>query len=128
MFRGALTRLIGLTALVPFLMLAISGFGYSRVHCLFTGHLGDDTAACCPAESAPETSVLRAASCCAREGAAITHPPAEAASPLRLLATETSAIAVAPPAPRVWLHRDPTAVPNDLPPGPSILLKQSFLI
>lgn len=124
----ALNRVICLAALVPLLMLAVSGFGYSRVRCLFTGQALDTT--CCPPEAAPTTSVLRAASCCAGEGGSIVHPPAEAPSPpAPLLASRFAVADVFPPPPSLPHHRVRRTAPSaDDHATPILLLKQSFLV
>jgi hypothetical protein len=121
-------RLISLAALLPLLALAVSGFGYSRYRCSFTGVASEE--ACCPGEDASDAPVVSAASCCDHERGDIVHPPVEAAP-------STTSVALAPaaqphdllvsPAVRVLPHGRTTDALG--PPGPSLrLVKQSFLI
>jgi hypothetical protein len=121
-------RLVSLAALVPLLMLAVSGFGYSRYRCVFTGVASEES--CCPAEDAPATPVVNAASCCDHEHAEVVRPPAETPSSpvLADLAAVTcpSGFVVAPVAPAAAPARLIDAVG---PPQPPLrLVKQSFLI
>src|SRR4051794_39930859 len=71
-------RLVGLTALLPLLVVAVAGFGYDRFRCAFSGEITD--MACCPHDEAPDAPavpVANAASCCDHEVATVVRAPAE---------------------------------------------------
>jgi hypothetical protein len=117
-------------ALLPLLVVAVSGQGYDRMRCMFSGQVSElSEGGCCPAEDAPAMPVASGASCCAHESARTVKLPAEAAAP-RL--TAAPVIAVLPelgslPA-RVAPSSAPRAISQAPPPIPLVLVKQSFLI
>ena len=122
------TRVIGLAALLPLLVVAVSGLGYDRFRCAFTGEVTE--AGCCPVHDAPAAPVVSAASCCDHESARVERAPAEPAAPRDVafaapaLAARGPALALAP-APRADAPRAGAQAP---PSPPLLLLKQSFLI
>jgi hypothetical protein len=121
-------RLVSLAALLPLLAFAVSGLGYSRYRCTFTGVASEES--CCPAEDAPSTPVVSAASCCDHEHAETVRPPAETASAQTLAALPPVAL----PRGLVDAPVARAATPERLvdalgPPRPPLrLVKQSFLI
>ena len=121
-------RLVSLAALLPLLVVAVSGFGYDRMRCAFTGEVSES--GCCPSEEAPVTPAINGASCCDHESARTVRLPGEAAAPRADLPLST--VAVLPeigllPAPATPASA-PRAVSNAPPPTPLVLVKQSFLI
>ena len=121
-------RLVSLAALLPLLIVALSGFGYDRMRCTFSGAVSED--GCCPAEDAPATPVANGASCCDRESARTVEAPAEVAPPtffaVEALASLSAPVTLAPPTTRATLA--PRTAAQSPPPTPLILVKQSFLI
>jgi hypothetical protein len=126
----SISRWLSLAALLPLLALAVSGFGYDRSRCLFSGEVmaGD----CCASDDTGSGPAMEAV-CCQHETVSFVRPPAEASgrTSAPLLAAVPVAILparaalgeeAAPPAP-AWgaaLLRPPAVCP--------ILSKQSFLI
>src|SRR5688500_18447021 len=92
-------RLTALAALLPLLVVAVTGLGYDRFRCAFSGQITD--MACCPQEDTPALPVVNAASCCDHEVARVVRAPAELSGPravaLDAPATTPRAFAVAPP-------------------------------
>jgi hypothetical protein len=123
-------RLVSLAALLPLLALAVSGFGYSRYRCTFTGVAAEES--CCPAEDAPDAPVVSAASCCDHESAEVVRPPAETAPTSTTFAALTPALISFVVLPPVLAARVPASVRATSalgpPSAPLVVLKQSFLI
>jgi hypothetical protein len=126
----ARARIVSLAALLPVLVVAVSGFGYDRMRCMFSGQVSQiSEGGCCPTEEAPALPSASGASCCAHESARTVRLPAEAAAPTftaELTAAVLPEVGVlpAPSAPAFA----PRAVSNAPPPTPLVLVKQSFLI
>jgi hypothetical protein len=119
-------RLVSLAALLPLLVVAVSGYGYDRMRCAFTGTVMEE--GCCPSEDAPATPVLNGASCCDHESARTVRLPAEAPAPVAVADLSSVALpevgVLPPPAAPLFA---PRAV-SHAPPTPLVLVKQSFLI
>jgi hypothetical protein len=122
-------RIVSLAALLPLLVVALSGFGYDRMRCLFTGEVSELGMGCCPSEEAPTTPSVSAASCCDHESARTVRLPAEATAPRVVVELAADALPEAGvlPAPEAPAFA-PRAVSHAPPPTPLVLLKQSFLI
>jgi hypothetical protein len=132
MRRHPIARVISLAVLLPLLALAVSGFGYDRFRCAFSGEVSDvSEPGCCPAEDPPAVPIVGAASCCDHESAQVVRPPAEIAGSRVAqvsapgLPVSCACLPVARPAPVSRLVRIEV---NRLPHPPLLLLKQSFLI
>lgn len=120
-------RLVSLAALVPLLALAVSGSGYDRFRCVFSGLVSED--GCCPAEEAPATPVVNGASCCDHESARPVKVAAEAAAPSLVAALTFAPLShVALSALPERASPAPRAAAQAPPPTPLRVLKQSFLI
>jgi hypothetical protein len=120
-------RFVSLAALLPLLVVAVSGFGYDRMRCTFTGEVSES--GCCPTEEAPATPAINGASCCDHESARIVRLPGEAAAPPVVAALSAAVlpqvgVLPVPSAPAAA----PRAVSHAPPPTPLLLVKQSFLI
>src|SRR5215831_13232450 len=106
-------RLLGLAALVPFLLAAISASQVSRFRCQMTGLVLESH--CCPDADAdaPRTATVSASECCDREVLDLARPPSELtarASVDLALAAAVSLPALAGP-PVASLARRPAAEP-----------------
>jgi hypothetical protein len=124
-------RLVSLAASLALLACAVSGMGYDRFRCAFTGHVSDvsDEDECCPAEDASPTPAVKAAPCCERETARSAQPPVEPTpSHVQLEATATPQGLAAPPAAAPARTMTAAAVASRPPPAPLHLLKHSLLI
>ena len=121
-------RLLGLVALLPFVLAAISASQVSRFRCQMTGLVIE--ASCCPDADAdgPRTSTVSASECCDHEVLDFARPPSEA--------TARASADLAPPAsltlpasfspPVASVTRRPSAEPP--PTGSLVLLKRALLI
>jgi hypothetical protein len=80
-----MTRLAGVAALLPLLLVAVSVGRYSQFRCVFTGAVSVEP--CCPGEETaspvtePRPETLSAASCCTHETVEVAKVPSEGASP-----------------------------------------------
>jgi hypothetical protein len=137
MRRDGKRRLLALAALMPLLLVSVSGVGTSLFRCQLTGAVAADP--CCPDEASPPPADAHAAAatvaatdCCLRETITFVHPPAEApAAP----AHDGSAIVVvavtelAPtPALASLVNFVRAAQPDLVPLPPLRLVKRSLLI
>ena len=129
--RSRLTaRVIGLAALLPLLVMAVSGLGYDRFRCAITGEVSEASdESCCPAADPPSMPVANGASCCDHESARPVRLPGElSTSPALALDLVALAPAIlAPPAPAP-ASPAPRATAHAPPRPPLVLLKHAFLI
>jgi hypothetical protein len=121
------SRLVSLAALLPLLTLAVSGLGYDRFRCTFTGEVSE--VSCCSSDEAPALPAA-SASCCDHEGARAVRVPAEARSPREAIVARPALVTVVRLAPTSPARA--TLAPRadaQAPPSPPLrVLKQSFLI
>ena len=133
---AATRRLLALAALLPLVLLSVSGGGASLFRCQLTGAVS--AGPCCPDEAAPAAdapaahATVAAVDCCERETVAFAHPPAEApgASAHDVALVFSGALAqVAPslaaPSPVNFVRSAP---PDVIPRPPLRIAKRSLLI
>jgi hypothetical protein len=132
MRRRQTARFISIAALLPLLALAVSGVGYSRFRCAFTGAVSDvSEPGCCPAEAPPAVPTLSSSSCCDHESGQVVRPPAETAGPEASCAPAPALLAstaVVPPSGGTGIARFFRVEILRHPRLPLLLLKRSFLI
>jgi hypothetical protein len=128
-------RLLALAALLPLVLMSVSGGRASWFRCQLTGAVSDHP--CCPDETSAEgdagatPATVAGVDCCLRETVSFARPPAEA--PLAP-AHEDGAIATVAgeldpvPAPPSLVNFVRAAQPDIVPLAPLRLVKRSLLI
>jgi hypothetical protein len=129
--RGSrcLVRWLGLAALLPMLVLAISGPRWNQFRCLMSGLVTEDRCCGSPGEvEPPATPVVSAVDCCRHEVVVASRPPSELAGVKVISAPPVDATPVA-----IAFSREPVRASVDAavpprPKSPLVLLKRSLLI
>ena len=122
-------RWVGLAALLPMLVLAVSGLRWNQFRCLMSGVVSEDR--CCGSageEDAPAMPVVSAVECCQHEVVVAARPPSELPAAQIVSAPAPAAVSIAlaiAPAPAAAAL---AAAAPPRPKSPLVLLKRSLLI
>ena len=129
-------RILALAALLPLVLLSVSGGGPSLFRCQLTGAILVDP--CCPDDATPAgdapagPATVAAVDCCQRETIAFAHPPAEAPGPSAHEGSFVVSVAVEGVAPLLaapsLVSFVRSAPPDTIPRPPLRIAKRSLLI
>jgi hypothetical protein len=124
-----LSRSVGLAALLPMLVLAVSGVRWNQFRCLMSGLVSEDRCCGSPGEGEPPAMpVVSAVDCCQHEVVVVSRPPSELPVAKVISAPPLGAALVAPvfaPEPAGFVV---AAAVSPRPKSPLVLLKRSLLI
>jgi hypothetical protein len=124
-----LARWVGLAALLPMLVLAISGPRWNQFRCLMSGLVTEDRCCGSPDEvDPPAMPTVSAVDCCRHEVVVASRPPSEPIG-MKVISAPTADVAQV----GIAFSPQPVGAPVDAavpprPKSPLVLLKRSLLI